>query len=793
LDRGVDEYVDWRWINSTGSEELYNNTNWTKLGFNDTQWKDGSTPFGDDDLGGIDYRTFWDGNNYGYFRHIVNIPDMGLYEGGLMTINVATNNAGDHYINGIYIFGDIDEDSHGAEYWNEEYQVYINYLNQGPNVIASIVSNPTNTQWFDQEIIMTFPQSNLWNYNDRTYQIPIVLDTKAPLTKVKENGFYKNSTIITLTWESISDENDLEGFYLYSQLKNGSSIGDWQLIDYFDSTFSTNFTGENKMIYRFKTIGVDSFGNKENKGTYDTEVKIDMDRPRSEVWLSEGDVGFTNLNGVTLNWKNNETFDIQAYIIEYKKENDSEWKNFGLFTGIGEYWFQPDSDGKYLIRSRSIDFSGNKELKDIPDIIITFDRLKPEVKLNELDILKNADDFNLKIKTKSENLSTINIEYARLLEGTEDILEWKAFDEDWNGNEFNIRNLVDGYTYYFRINPTDFAGNDNNREEFEYFIYCENSNDTKEITLPVIPLKPVMTGKIKNIEIRVDEDLNGMYEKILQEYNGKDLAGMKANQYWVDYSNGKIIFGDGDEGYLPPSNSSISIIYSGFDVFTTIDNKPPMHISEVEYSIEDNKNITIKWSEPEDASTYIIESRDNFSTPWKTLESINYTQNKMTYKVQNLSGGFYYYRIVSVDRMGYQNSNMEGEILEIFIETEEVNNAGKTNSGNDSLNTYILITGMLALVAISSAMYLIKNKNETIALNEKSASVLIPVNLVDDGIMDSEGEEIPAFTILQGSQFSRSMVFVCNGGCQHEFELDEGEDDDEIMCPHCGLMGDLPV
>ncbi|SVD47913.1 uncharacterized protein METZ01_LOCUS400767, partial [marine metagenome] len=67
LNRGVDEYVDWRWINSTGSEELYNNTNWTKLGFNDTEWKDGSTPFGDDDLGGIDYRTFWDGDNYGYF------------------------------------------------------------------------------------------------------------------------------------------------------------------------------------------------------------------------------------------------------------------------------------------------------------------------------------------------------------------------------------------------------------------------------------------------------------------------------------------------------------------------------------------------------------------------------------------------------------------------------------------------------------------------------------------------------------------------------------------------------
>ena len=35
----------------------------------------------------------------------------------------------------------------------------------------------------------------------------------------------------------------------------------------------------------------------------------------------------------------------------------------------------------------------------------------------------------LSINYKSENLSTLNIEYARLIEGDEDILEWKTFDE----------------------------------------------------------------------------------------------------------------------------------------------------------------------------------------------------------------------------------------------------------------------------------------------------------------------------------------------------------------------------
>ena len=96
-------------------------------------------------------------------------------------------------------------------------------------------------------------------------------------------------------------------------------------------------------------------------------------------------------------------------------------------------------------------------------------------------------------------------------------------------DEFIIRNLVDGYTYYFRINPEDYAGNNYPREEYE-FIFNYDDNSTKEILLPTIPLKPVMTGKIKNVEITVDENSNGIYDKILQEYNGNDLTGKKANQ-----------------------------------------------------------------------------------------------------------------------------------------------------------------------------------------------------------------------------------------------------------------------
>ncbi len=791
LKSGRDANVEWNWIQSSNYEKKYGDENWTKLEFNDTEWSNSLAPFGDNSIDGINHKTTWDGDNYAYFRYAFNIDDVSIYQDGVMNINVASNNFGDHYVNGIFVFGDLDQGSgHGAEYWNDEVQVYTGYLSQGENIIASIIGNPQNTQWFDQEIFVTFPQANLWNYEDTTYEIPIILDTTAPITKVDENGFYKNSTIIPLTWKEISNEGDLEGFYLYYQIKDGSSIGDWILYDYYTDIFSTNFSVENGMIYRFRTIGVDFNGNKEVKGVYDTEVKIDMDLPRSELWLSEGNIQYTNLDGVTLNWKENGTFDISAYVIEYKEINDDEWSSYGLFTGIGEYWFNPGTDGTYLVRSRSVDYSGNKELKLVPDVNITFDRVKPSVKLNQIDLLRNTDDLVLSVEYKSEELSELEIEYSRLSENNEDILEWKPFDEEWINDDYTIRNLVDGYTYYFRIKPIDYAGNEYSRDEFEFIF--DYKDMTNEIELPTIPLKPVMTGKLKNVEITIDENRNGIYDKVLQEYNGNDLSGMKANQYWIDYEVGKLVFGDGDIGYLPPTNSSISMYYSGYDLATTIDNKLPMPVLSVEYEISGKNNLTIKWNEAEDAVSYIIESRNNFSRPWETIENIKITKTKMSYEINNLSGGFHYYRIISVDRMGYLNTDMEGEMLEVFIEYENINNAASGNKDSTQVDNYMIIAVLLIFTAVASGAYIFKNKAEEVPIDVRNSGILVPVEILAKEEIESGIDEKPSFSILKGSQFSRTVIFVCDGGCQNEFE-NIAEDESELMCPHCGLIGDSPL
>ena len=183
-----------------------------------------------------------------------------------------------------------------------------------------------------------------------------------------------------------------------------------------------------------------------------------------------------------------------------------------------------------------------------------------------------------------------------------------------------------------------------------------------------------MIGKLRNMEITIDENGDGIFEKNLEEFTGIDLTAMKANQYWIDYTNGEVIFGDGEDGYKPPMNSSVSLIFKSFDLSTTIDITPPNPVEVIDFTIEDRNNVTIIWERPDDTVGFVVESKDNFSMPWEVLQNIEYTDaNSLSYKVVNLSAGFHYYRIVSVDRMGYTNPNMKDEHIRVIIEAE-VNN-----------------------------------------------------------------------------------------------------------------------
>ena len=88
-------------------------------------------------------------------------------------------------------------------------------------------------------------------------------------------------------------------------------------------------------------------------------------------------------------------------------------------------------------------------------------------------------------------------------------------------------------------------------------------------------------------------------------------------------------------------------------------------------------------------------------------------------------------------------------------------------------------------------------KNESDVVND-DGSVLIPLETIaqegDYEKMDGDysNEELEkTFSVISGSEFSRQVSFICEAGCLKEFK-GKG-DDEELMCPHCGSIGESPL
>ena len=177
VDSGRDNATLWRWVNSTGGEPMFGDTMWTEPGFDETNWTLAAAPFGDSNLSEADYNTFWGGNNYAYFRHIFTVDDPSIFDEGQVVLKSSTNNYGTHYLNGLVIFDDLGQSQgHGGEYWNDETVWEPAILMPGTNILASVVRETGNTQWFDEELVVRLARHTLWDFAPPglTYSIEVL-------------------------------------------------------------------------------------------------------------------------------------------------------------------------------------------------------------------------------------------------------------------------------------------------------------------------------------------------------------------------------------------------------------------------------------------------------------------------------------------------------------------------------------------------------------------------------------------------------------------------------------------
>ena len=79
--------------------------------------------------------------------------------------NTAANNYGTYYLNSQIVFNDMRQgQGHTANYWNDETLFGPELLQEGENILASVVRETGNTQWFDEEVVAVFSQSAAWNF-----------------------------------------------------------------------------------------------------------------------------------------------------------------------------------------------------------------------------------------------------------------------------------------------------------------------------------------------------------------------------------------------------------------------------------------------------------------------------------------------------------------------------------------------------------------------------------------------------------------------------------------------------
>ena len=514
----------------------------------------------------------------------------------------------------------------------------------------------------------------------------------------------------------------------------------------------------------------------------------------------------TNLTGIYLAWEPASAAenDIASYRLQLR--NGSGWDTLAISTAVGDHYFAPVTDGEYAFRVLATDYAGNSEAKPEADIIISFDRQRPEVTLSALPQFWGESVLTLQLLGNTSGLTDVELQYALLAEGSEAMLGWGALPVNWDNGSALFPGLADGRSYWFRLAPVDAAGNTASRTPYVF----ETSSDGAagaSVALPVLPLKPVYIGLVANVAVAVDVEGDGSFEVELAEYFGSDPSQMLASQFHVDYADGTLHFGDGVSGYRPAASATLRISYAGYDMATTIDLTPPGIVKDVRIYSESFRSVELVWEGDDDAVLYRIERSTNLSLGpltwpeggWVIRAELAPQNLENSYVEDNLDRQIWYYRVIAIDRMGYESTEMEylGTILErVMVDLSPppaVENPTAASVGDPEAPAWLLpmVVG-LALLGGGVALFASRRSAGEAEVGpsiEPVDALIEPVPVVE-AIPEVEEPELGVFSVVSGTEYSRRVRFYCQIGCEREF-LGQREED-EIVCPHCGTLGPAP-
>ena len=793
---GRDNETEWKWVNSTGGR-LYeeSNTTWTEIDFvPNSNWTLSPAPFGDDDLSGIDYNTEWAGNNYAYFRHIFYIDDLSNYENDTLSLNMAANNYGTYYLNGEEIFNDLGWGSgHYAEYWNEEIKFNSSLLKVGKNVLASVVRETGNTQWFDEELVSVTPKSSAWGFQPDYLSLKLeVLPVYAfeLIAPIEEKAVSEEEACCEQDWTYkfeiwLYNRGNIEDSYEINVTLNDTV--NFAIVDY-DSLIHAEFDEEvtinliialNPSVTEFSVgelnISVTSMNSTEEMSLW-TMVKARMYIIPDTLppgTYAESDPLINN-SSFEIRWfvedwyKNDEVMgnDTKYFIIEYKDDNGTNgetwgewnvWQNFS--SEQSSAIFTDGLDGyRYRFRSVGGDNEGlveNKEDKYDTQIIVDLSAPYANIELRITGNVTNLDYIEFEWTANHPNITGYEVQYRLNNQN------WTTIEENtlakWTG--FNVP--IDG-EYDFRVITSDEAGNKGISEISRKILVdtiAPNTNiqeiqkltDAEEIEINIDTLEDTVNLTLYYSVVRENQEITPIAWDKYGEYVASDLPiSVSLNNQFHYYF--KIV------AYDLAGNHLINESYQ--DII--VDRDAPQKIRNLE--IKDTKEgengttdivVSFMSSQSQDLSGYRIYRSTDENETGTVIGTKEAGELYLSYRDSRVDMGYkYYYSVVAVDRMNFES---EPETLFIVLEAEEPATVIEEDS-ESSNNPLFIGMGVIGVIALGGAgFYFLSNK----AGNE---------------IITGIGEASPSnFTEMDGE-------FLC-GACGSMFEMT-----DDKTCPSCGTV-----
>jgi len=801
---GRDNETEWKWVNSTGGR-LYeeSNTTWTEIDYRpDSNWTVSPAPFGDDDLSGIDYNTEWSGNNYAYFRHIFYIDNISNYESDTLSLNMAANNYGTYYLNGEEIFDDLGWGSgHYAEYWNEEVKFNSSILKEGKNVLASVVRETGNTQWFDEELNSVTPKSSAWGFQPSYSTLKLeVLPVYAfeIVTPIEDKAVSEDEACCDQEWTYkfeiwLYNRGNIEDTYEISIELNDTK--NFSIID-FDSIIHANFEEEvtiglnislNSSITKYSigefnitVISKNSTTNIQKETTIYARLYIPEDVLSPATYAVSPEL--VNNSTFEISWqiqdwyRNNLEFgnDTKYVIIQYSTDNGTdgntwtEWEIWGNFTSDTNSTLFTGANGDYQYRFRSMggDDDGNIEDKEDKIDNVTFvDLNPPDININKIATSSGIDIENNATSTKSLEFFWDAEDNNEWIVGYD--LYYKYENSSWiqESVEFTQKTTTfyaanDGY-YQFKIVAHDLAGN----EGFDVTHIILVDTLGPNITISNIPNLTDVENIMLNLENLEDMINFTIFYKLNKE--GENNANLEWQEHGIYGAENLPIDIPVQNGYEYQFRviAFDSVGNYGEDIANTlIDRDKPSKVRNLQISqgktvVNSTTDVLISFmsSQSQDLIEYRIYRSESANSTGELLVEIPYGEQYLSYKDSNvIMGKIYHYSIVAVDRMNFE-SDQEKRFLDLTIE-EKV----EIKEDDEDSNLLVILIGIGIIGGTAAVITFIGRKS--------TEEIMQVMGEVSENVEENINEE--EFSEIDGE-------LVCNA-CGSMFSPIE------TSCPSCG-------